>query len=161
MKQRSTLLVQSVLAVFVGGVAGSFIRIALSELQPSTVVWPWMTMLINFTGAFLLGCLLEYVGMTGEDVGARRLWRLGIGTGVIGGYTTYSTFILETDTRLTHHMVLIGMAYMVVSVLVGLVCAGLGIAVGSKLARIKTGTGDAGDAGDTDVTSIQAGEAQR
>jgi fluoride ion exporter CrcB/FEX len=92
-----------------------------------------MTLLINLTGSFILGCLLEYLATTGEDIGARRIWRLGLGTGVIGGYTTYSTFILETDTRITGHAVALALGYLVISVVVGLFCAGLGISAGERL----------------------------
>ncbi|MCI1220159.1 MAG: CrcB family protein [Bifidobacterium sp.] len=133
MKPRIRTLLQSVAAVFAGGVLGSLIRISLGTLQAKDASWPWMTMLINLTGAFILGCLLEFLGVTGEDVGARRLWRLGLGTGVIGGYTTYSTFILESDTRLTGHAVALALAYLVLSVVAGLICAGLGIGAGSAL----------------------------
>lgn len=133
MKARTTALLQSVAAVFAGGVLGSLIRISLSALQAKDASWPWMTMLINLTGAFILGCLLEFLGVTGEDVGARRLWRLGLGTGVIGGYTTYSTFILESDTRLTGHAVALALAYLVLSVAAGLICAGLGIGAGATI----------------------------
>lgn len=134
MNRHTVVLVQSALAVGVGGTCGSLVRIALGTLQPSTVAWPWMTILINLTGAFALGCLLEYFAATGEDVGTHRLWRLGLGTGVIGGYTTYSTFILEGDTRLTDHEMGLALAYFAVSVLAGLLCAGLGIRVGSHFA---------------------------
>lgn len=145
------MTVWSCLAVFVGGCLGSGVRITLGTLQPSAVAWPWMTMLINLTGAFILGCLLEYFAQTGEDVGSHKLWRLGLGTGVIGGYTTYSTFILESDTRLTHHEFLLGMAYLVSSVLVGLVCAGLGVWAGSRLATRRGAIAGGTERTDTDA----------
>jgi fluoride ion exporter CrcB/FEX len=108
-----------------------------------------MTLLINLTGSFILGCLLEYLATTGEDVGARRIWRLGLGTGTIGGYTTYSTFILETDTRITGHAVALALVYLAISVVVGLVCAGLGIGAGEWLGhrRVTAAAGNADDAG--------------
>jgi CrcB protein len=118
---RTRVLLQSVAAVFAGGSVGSLIRISLSKLQAPDASWPWMTLLINLTGSFILGCLLEYLATTGEDIGARRIWRLGLGTGVIGGYTTYSTFILETDTRITGHAVALALGYLVISVVAGIV----------------------------------------
>ncbi|MCI1223037.1 MAG: CrcB family protein [Bifidobacterium subtile] len=133
MNSRTRVLLQSVAAVFAGGSVGSLIRISLSKLQAPDASWPWMTLLINLTGSFILGCLLEYLATTGEDIGARRIWRLGLGTGVIGGYTTYSTFILETDTRITGHAVALALGYLVISVVAGLFCAGLGISAGERL----------------------------
>lgn len=132
---RIHMTLQSSLAVFAGGACGSMIRISLSRLQSSDVSWPWMTILINFVGSFVLGCLLEYLGQRGEDIGARRLWRLGIGTGVIGGFTTYSTFILESDTRLLSGMQWTGLAYLAASVVGGLVFAGLGIVLGNHMGK--------------------------
>lgn len=148
MNSRTRVLLQSVAAVFAGGSVGSLIRISLSKLQAPDASWPWMTLLINLTGSFILGCLLEYLATTGEDVGARRIWRLGLGTGVIGGYTTYSTFILETDTRITGHAVALALGYLVISVVVGLFCAGLGIGAGEWLGRRRTpvAAGDSDDA---------------
>lgn len=139
MSGRSRVLAESTVAVFLGGTAGSLVRLLLSALQSSSVAWPWMTLLINLTGSFLLGFLLEFLAATGEDVGARRLFRLGVGTGVIGGYTTYGTFILETDTRLMEHWLGIAAGYAVISVLLGLFFAGLGIiaggAAGTRISR--------------------------
>ncbi|MCI1211207.1 MULTISPECIES: fluoride efflux transporter FluC [Bifidobacterium] len=152
MNSRTRVLLQSVAAVFAGGSVGSLIRISLSKLQAPDASWPWMTLLINLTGSFILGCLLEYLATTGEDVGARRIWRLGLGTGTIGGYTTYSTFILETDTRITGHAVALALVYLAISVVVGLVCAGLGISAGEWLGHRRVTAA----AGNTDDTGLAA-----
>ena len=48
-------------------------------------------------GAFLLGWLLEALSRGGPDEGRRRAIRLFVGTGIMGGYTTYSSFAVDTD----------------------------------------------------------------
>lgn len=82
--------------VFAGGSVGTFARWWLETSfgsPPGT--WPWATFWINLSGSFLLAMLLDALAVTGEDVGWRRYVRLGVGTGVLGGYTTYSTFAVE------------------------------------------------------------------
>lgn len=80
-----------------GGTAGSATRILLEQSFPAPAgQWPWATLVINLTGAFLLGLLLETLARGGPDTGWRRRTRLMLGTGFLGGYTTYSTFALET-----------------------------------------------------------------
>lgn len=110
--------------VFVGGACGTAIRSLLEDaLSRPTNSWPWITFVINVTGAFVLGFLLEALVRSGEDNGGRRLARLGIGTGVLGGFTTYSTFMVET-TKLP---VLVAIGYVVASVALGAVGAWAGI----------------------------------
>ncbi|MFT8443321.1 MAG: CrcB family protein [Bifidobacterium aquikefiri] len=118
-------------AVFVGGVMGTAIRAALSGMQSSNWTWPWVTFCINMVGSTLLGFLLEYLAGTGNDVGARQSFRLFVGTGIIGGFTTYGTFILEADTRLLGAHLLLGLSYAAVSIVLGLVFAGCGVRLAS------------------------------
>ncbi|WP_314685725.1 CrcB family protein [uncultured Bifidobacterium sp.] len=125
-------MVSGAVSVFLGGIVGTLARILLSTLQGESAVWPWMTLTINLTGAFALGFLQESLATTGPDVGWRRLARLGGGTGFLGGYTTYGTFVLETDLRLGGHVVGVGVIYAVVSVLLGLALAGVGIVAGAR-----------------------------
>lgn len=82
--------------VLAGGSMGTFARWWLeSRFGAPPGAWPWATFWINLSGAFLLAVLLDALAATGEDVGWRRHVRLGVGTGVLGGYTTYSTFAVE------------------------------------------------------------------
>lgn len=123
------------LCVFAGGVIGTSIRAALSFLQPADTAWPAATFTVNLCGAFILGFLLEYLSLTGEDKGGRKLFRLFAGTGIMGGFTTYGTFILEVDTRFQHHQIALALAYVIVSVIVGLVLAGLGVLLANRIAK--------------------------
>lgn len=128
--QRDPLLLA---AVFVGGAAGTVIRSLLSDAFPhSGGTWPWTTFCINVSGTFLLGLLLEGLVRSGEDTGTRRLLRLGLGTGVLGGFTTYSTFMVET-TRLAW---LLATGYVVATVVLGGLAARLGIRTAKAFVRV-------------------------
>ena len=119
--------------VFVGGALGTAIRSLLGDaFAGPSGSWPWTTLAINLSGAFLLGLLLEALVRSGTDTGTRRLARLGIGTGVMGGYTTYSTFMVET-TQLSW---LPAAAYVVATVVLGAVLAWAGIAAAKAVVPI-------------------------
>ena len=132
--------------VAAGGCAGTLVRAALERAWPASPGHlPVTTLALNVVGALALGLLL---GALGE--GRPRL-RLALGTGVLGGLTTHSTFILESHRLLTSggdggHPVL-GAAYLVGSMVAGLVAASLG-----RLRRPgRTGrTGSVGRAGRVD-----------
>lgn len=116
--------------VAVGGALGTLLRAALEAAHPAAQgAFPWTTLLINVVGAFLLGALQESLTLSGPDAGWRKAVRIGVGTGVIGGFTTYSTFILEGDRLLsgsgTH--VATGIVYVLGSVVAGLLSALLGM----------------------------------
>lgn len=120
--------------VFVGGALGTAIRAALEAAFPAQPGgWPWATFLINVSGAFVLGLLLETLSRRGPDAGARQLVRLGLGTGVMGGYTTYSTFAVETVRLIGTGAVLAGFGYAVGSVVLGLAAALAGSRLAARL----------------------------
>ncbi|QNO36710.1 CrcB family protein [Protaetiibacter sp. SSC-01] len=84
--------------VFVGGTLGTAAREALTLLIPAAGGIPWAVLLANLVGAFALGFLLEELVRRGPDHGIRRSLRLLLGTGFLGGFTTYSA--LATDAAL-------------------------------------------------------------
>ena len=84
--------------VAAGGAVGTALRELLMLAVPPVAEIPVATLGINVLGAFLLGALLETLARRGPDVGGRRKLRLLLGTGALGGFTTYSS--LATDTSL-------------------------------------------------------------
>ena len=134
--------------VAAGGCTGTLVRAALERAWPASPGHlPVTTLALNVVGALALGLLL---GALGE--GRPRL-RLALGTGVLGGLTTHSTFILESHRLLTSsgdggHPVL-GAAYLVGSMVAGLVAAGLGLWLAGRL-RHPDGAGSVGRAGRVD-----------
>ena len=117
--------------VFVCGALGTALR-AWIEQAWSTQTWPAATFAINLTGAFALGFLIGALSVRGPDQGARRRVRLGVGTGLLGGYTTYSTFIIEGD-ELAHTHLGLAFLYLAGSVVLGLALAALGMPLARRL----------------------------
>ena len=142
---RTPSVAASLALVAAGGCAGTLVRAALERAWPASPGHlPVTTLALNVVGALALGLLL---GALGE--GRPRL-RLALGTGVLGGLTTHSTFILERHRLLTSsgdggHPVL-GAAYLVGSMVAGLVAAGLGLWLAGRL-RHPDGAGSVGRAG--------------
>jgi CrcB protein len=125
----------AVALVMVGGGAGAAARQALEAAVKSPHGFPLATLIANLAGAFLLGVLLEALVRGGADSGWRRRARLLAATGFIGAFTTYSTFAVETDQLVRAGRWATAAAYLVATVLGGLVVAGAGIAAPDLLGR--------------------------
>ena len=122
--------------VAVGGAVGTTVRWSLETANPAASGgWPWTTFWINVTGALLLAALLETLAVLGPDDGWRRAARLGLGTGVLGGYTTYSTFVVETASLGRDDRFLTAFAYDVASLSLGFLAALAGTVLVSRLLR--------------------------
>ena len=92
------LSLANIALVAVGGAAGTGLRYLITLVVPRWAGVPVATLGINVVGAFLLGVLLELLADRTHDTGWSRRIRLGVGTGGLGGFTTYSA--LATDTAL-------------------------------------------------------------
>jgi fluoride exporter len=89
--------------VAAGGAAGTGLRYLITLLVPRWAGVPVATFGINVVGAFLLGALLELLADHSLDTGWSRRVRLGVGTGGLGGFTTYSALATETVTLAVTH----------------------------------------------------------
>lgn len=128
---------RSVLLVFVGGAAGTTLRYLLSLAVPPMLGIPVITLVINVVGAFALGWLLQTLALRGPDAGLRRDVRLLAGTGVLGGFTTYSSFAVDTDGLIAAQNLGGGVVYAVATVVIGALASVAGIALASALGRRK------------------------
>ena len=119
------------LAVGFGGALGAILRYRVNLW--SIGLWgdrfPWGTLLINVTGCLVIGC---YLTLITERFTGRPLTRLLIATGVLGGYTTFSTFAWETVSLVRDGRIEIAAIYAIVSVSLSI----LGVIVGVVAARI-------------------------
>ncbi|KQO60066.1 hypothetical protein ASF23_15295 [Curtobacterium sp. Leaf261] len=125
--------------VAVGGALGTAARDALSGLFPAQHGVSWAIFWINVAGALLLGLLLEHLAHRGPDEGRRRTMRLLLGTGVLGGFTTYSTLATSTALLFLDSRGLVGAGYGLLTVLVGAAATALGLVVAGLL-RPRGGT---------------------
>jgi CrcB protein len=118
-----------------GGAVGISIRELLSLVIPPLGSFPAATFLINICGAFILGALLEALARHGSDEGRRRLVRLFVGTGVLGGFTTYSSLATDTALRLLTSQVAIGLLYAGATLVTGALATWAGIMAAVALHR--------------------------
>ena len=118
------------LAVALGGGIGAAGRYGLDRLieRRSFSVFPWSTFTINVSGCLVIGFLIATV--VDRDVGPSWL-RVGLVLGVVGGYTTFSTFAQETLDLLEESRPLLALAYAAGSVSLGVVA----VVVGTMLGR--------------------------
>lgn len=117
--------------VATGGAAGTLCRHGIENAIDTDRSFPLATFAVNVTGSFALGMLLAILLVRSTDRGLGLL----LGTGFLGGYTTYSALAVQTETLLRGDHVVLGVAYAVGSVLAGLLAALVGVAAGRVAAR--------------------------
>ena len=126
-----------ILLVFAGGAMGTAVRYLLSSAVPPAAGVPVGTFGINVVGAFLLGWLLEALALRGPDTGRRRRLRLFAGTGILGGFTTYSAFAVDADGLIVAHQPGLSILYAAATIVVGALASVAGIALGAALGRMR------------------------
>ena len=125
---------------FLGGTLGTAAREAVSLGLPTVGDVPWAILTVNILGAFLLGLLLDSLARSGPDEGWRQRTRILVGTGFMGGFTTYSALAADTagllgaDPRGASSPG-IGLAYAAGTVLIGGLATFAGIATAAALRR--------------------------
>jgi len=122
-----------VAVVAVGGAVGTAARWALTQaVGTSASGWPTATFVENLLGSFLLGALLEALLRHGSESRRGRLVRLGAGTGVLGGFTTFSSLAIEMERLIAGGQVTMSLIYGALSVVLGLLACVAGIAVAAR-----------------------------
>ena len=110
--------------VVLGGAVGATLRDRLEAAAATPPgAFPWATFAINVSGAFALGALVELLALLVPDAARRRALQLTLGTGVLGGYTTYSSFALETVTLVERGAPALALGYAASSVVAGFAAA--------------------------------------
>lgn len=121
----------SVVAVIAaGGVIGALLRYQLGRWWPTASPgFPWTTLLINVTGSLLLGVLI--VVLT-ERRPAHRWLRPFIGTGILGGFTTFSTWCTDIVVLLHDGRPAFAALYLVGTLAGALSAGAVGISLGRR-----------------------------
>ena len=111
---RPVVVFDAVAAVFVGGAVGGMARYALAQAIPvHPGHFPWATFITNVVGCALIGALMVFVL---DTPGPHRLVRPFLGVGVLGGFTTFSTFAVEADRLVSSGHAATSLIYMGASV---------------------------------------------
>lgn len=117
-------------AIFLGGCVGGLARYGLSAALPTSQGWPWGTFAANTLGALLLGLLLVLLL---ERWTAPPWVRAGLGTGLLGSFTTMSGVALTVDMLALDRHVTTAAGFLAASMLAGLGAAALGMLLGRCL----------------------------
>jgi fluoride exporter len=117
--------------VGIGGALGSMLRYAIAILSIERIGpgFPWHTAAINIVGSLLIGIVATY---SQSSIGLSPYVSAFAMVGVLGGFTTFSTFSYDTVTLLSDGVPTIALAYACGSVILGV----LGVMAGMGLARV-------------------------
>lgn len=115
----------NLLLVALGGAVGSAARygVGLAAVRWFGLTWPWGTLAVNVVGGLAMGLLAARVGSEQEHI------RLFLGVGVLGGFTTFSAFSLET-MRLMQQSPTQALLYVLASVVLSVGACWIGFELG-------------------------------
>ena len=119
------------MAIAAGAVLGANLRFVVGTWAAERLGsdFPYGTLIVNTTGAFVIGVFLAFVG---ARVGLNPLWRLFFATGFLGGYTTFSSYAWEALALADAGAWLRAGMYVVGTNVIGLA----GVWLGAALARL-------------------------
>jgi CrcB protein len=117
----------TLVAVVLGGILGTGLRLLINQWVAPESAFPWATLLINVVGSFALGLLVARVWPSAPG------WlRAGLGTGLLGSFTTFSAVVVSLLTLTASGMTLLAAVYLVVSLVLGFSAALLGVRLGAR-----------------------------
>jgi fluoride exporter len=123
-------------SVAAGSVLGGLARYLMSVLLPAIFEFPLATLFVNVTGSFIIGFYSTLSGPDGRLFASTRQ-RQFVMTGFCGGYTTFSTFSLDTFRLLHGGLKYVALLNIAVSVAAWLVAVWLGHLLANRLNRLK------------------------
>lgn len=122
-------MVRQILWVGAGGAVGSALRYVVWRAVGTSGGFPWATVFVNVTGSFALGLLAGlYAGRINPTM------RLAVFFGLLGGYTTFSTFTAETVVLARTGSTVAAFGNLLISLVAGVTAAFAGVILGEALA---------------------------
>ncbi|MBJ8338267.1 fluoride efflux transporter CrcB [Antrihabitans sp. YC3-6] len=127
-------------AIAVGGGIGAVSRYGVGHLLPPVPGHiPWSTLLINTTGCLLIGVLMVLIT---EVWTVHRLVRPFFGVGILGGFTTFSTYAVEVHTLFDTADVVLPLVYLFGTVLAAVTAVMAGMAATRAISGVGSKSGD-------------------
>mgnify|MGYP002629572198 FL=1 len=122
----------SFLLVAAGGAIGASLRhgAGILSVRHLPATWPWATFSVNLLGGFAMGLVAGWFALKAAE-GGQDL-RLFLATGVLGGFTTFSAFSLETMNMLRSGEAGKAFAYAALSVIFSVAALGLGLWIAKR-----------------------------
>lgn len=127
---------RAVIAVAAGGALGALARYGVDRLLPRPEGLPLPTFTVNVLGCFLMGLLVAAI-LRRPD--AHPVLRPFLAVGVLGGFTTFSTYAAEIRGALVDGRVGLALVYAVLTVLLCVGAAWLGVFLGSRRRTVPDG----------------------
>lgn len=133
-EHRPGRFMHAIALVFLGAGLGGVCRhlAGVLAVRAFGLSFPWGTLLINASGSLLMGLLVGWTALRPDS--ASQNLRLFLATGVLGGYTTFSTFSLEAVMLWQRGDSAAALAYVLGSVITGVAGLAVGLAVMRSLA---------------------------
>ena len=125
---------QVVAVIAAGAMLGAAARHGVALSWPTAAdALPWSTLIVNVTGCLLIGVLMVLIV---EARTAHRLVRPFLGVGVLGGYTTFSTYAVDTTVLFAAGRPAVAVAYLVGTALAALAAVQLGVVLTRAVAAV-------------------------
>ncbi len=122
-------LIREMIAIVIGGGIGSVLRFILSRWiqdRTQTAFFPWGILSVNLIGCLLIGILF---GIFVENMNTGPIFRAGIFIGLLGGFTTFSSFSLDAISLLYSGAYGAATLYIIISVFLGILATVLGLSL--------------------------------
>jgi fluoride exporter len=117
------------LIVAAGGALGAVARYGVGRLLPASG-WPWATLTVNVVGGLLMGLIAGWLAFRGGAQGESI--RLFAAVGLLGGFTTFSAFSLETALMIERRQLAMAGGYVAASVALSVLALFIGLMVARR-----------------------------
>ena len=125
-------MIQNIVAVAIGGGVGAVLRYLVTVFANlhGGIIFPYGTVLVNTIGSFFISLLMMYFAAHTSLPGAVKLFAV---TGILGGFTTFSTFNMELLTFVRSGEMTFAVLYGGLNVIGAFICCWIGIILGEQL----------------------------